>query len=471
MRFGSHVRKVGMLAFAILVLSLSLAGGMPVRRVNAPYFDSTVRFSEAAVFWFGQVTDLQNHTDVRVGYTSQEIWINLAIFDKWLWEDDSATRTPDSLQLWDAATVTLDTNPSPGAQPGASSYRFTGELSWWRPRSDYQAAYRGAGNGWTAAAVPFTTETNWRGDAPNNTVEDRGWNITFTIPFSSLGVSGPPLSGTVWRLGMLVHDKDFQNQIALSDKFWPETFNRDQPSSWGEITFGLRSIQTPLPPPSVQTYTIRHRLNGAAVVDAMVGGGSVCGEGMDFFSQWGDANYAGSSHLVTQNQGDVADWPCFSKIYINFPLDILPPGKMVVSATMTLYQFGNSDPSNAQPSLVQVLTVGDDWNESTITWNNAPLAQENVSQTWVDPLTSTIPWPGAARSWDMTWAVLQAYTASQPRLRLALYEADGAYHSGKYFTSSDTGDWNEAGRPTLVVTLADPDTAPPSPPTNLHILP
>jgi hypothetical protein len=206
-------------------------------------------------------------------------------------------------------------------------------------------------------------------------------------------------------------------------------------------------------------------------MDAMVGGGSVCGEGMDFFPQWGNANYAGSTHLVTQNQGDVADWPCFSKIYVNFPLDILPAGKVVVSATLTLYQFGNSDPTRAQPSLVQVLTLGDDWNENAITWNNAPLAQENVSQAWVDPLTTTPPWPGAARSWDVTWAVVQSYTVRQPRLRLALYEADAAYHSGKYFTASDTGDWNEVGRPTLVVTLADPGTVPPSPPANLRIRP
>jgi hypothetical protein len=470
MKLRSHAHRLGWLAFSILVFLISPAISTAARRVNAPYFGSAVRYPEAAVFWFGQVTDLQNYTDVRVGYTSQEIWINLAVFDRWLWEDDSPTRTPDSLQLWDAATLTLDTNSSPGAKPGTSSYRFIGALSWWRPRSDYQAAYRGTGTAWTAAAIPFTTETGWRGDAPNNTVEDRGWTITFTIPFSSLGLSGPPPSGTVWRLGVLSHDKDSQNQVAVSDKFWPEAFNRDQPSSWGELAFGLRSIQTQPQPPSAQTYTIRHKLNGITVADAMVGGSSVCGEGMDFFTQWGNANYAGSTHLVTQNQGDVADWPCFSKIYINFPLDALPPGKTVVSATMTVYQFGNSDPANAQTSLVQVLTVGNDWNESTITWNNAPLAQENVSQAWVDPLASTPPWPGAARSWDMTWAMLQAYTAGQAKLRLALYEADSAYHSGKYFTSSDTGDWNEMGRPTLVVILADSDDAPPSPPTNLRIV-
>jgi len=98
------------------------------------------------------------------------------------------------------------------------------------------------------------------------------------------------------------------------------------------------------------------------------------------------------------------------------------------------------------------------------------MALENVSQAWVDPLLTTPPWPGVARSWNLTWAVTQAYTAGQPVLRLALYEADAAYHSGKYFTSSDTGDWNEVGRPTLEVTLGDPASVPPLPPTNVRVI-
>ena len=51
----------------------------------------------------------------------------------------------------------------------------------------------------------------------------------------------------------------------------------------------------------------------------------------------------------------------------------------------------------------------------------------------------------------MSGAVAEAYAAGTP-LRLSLYESDWAYHSGKYFHSSDTDDWNENGRPTLTVT-------------------
>ena len=40
-------------------------------------------------------------------------------------------------------------------------------------------------------------------------------------------------------------------------------------------------------------------------------------------------------------------------------------------------------------------------------------------------------------------------------LRLVLYEADEAYHSGKHFVASETGDWNEEARPTLRVLWGD----------------
>jgi hypothetical protein len=449
----------------------SFPSAAPMRRINAPYFADTVRFPEAAVFWFGQVGSSQNYADARVAYSSQELWVNVQVYDQWLWEDDSASRTPASLEQWDAVTLLVDTGSAPGSQPAANSYRFVGELSWWRPRTDYQAAYRGTGAGWAlSTAVLFTTETGWRGNAPNDTTPDRGWTVTFHIPFSALGLSGLPLDGTVWRLGFQVHDKDSSAQAAVVTASWPDGFARDQPTTWGHLAFGLHPNPTNTVPSSARTYTIRHKYNGITVKDAMVGGGANCGSGLDFFTQWGAANYAGSTTLVTQNQSDVADWPCFSKFYVDFPLDGLPPGKAVVGAMLTIYQFGNSDPSSAQPSLVQVMTVGEAWDESTINWNNAPLAMENVGQSWVSPLSSTPPWPGTARTWNLTWAVTRAYNSAQPVLHLALYEADSAYHSGKYFTSSDTGDWNEVGRPTLQVVLGDAGSVPPLPPTGVRIV-
>lgn len=462
---------------AVLVVALQLLTpfapevAAQMRRVNVPHFADTIRSSEAALFWFGRVDPAQNYADVRVAYTQQEVWINLTIFDQWLWQDNAQTRTPASLETWDAATVVLDTGDGTTSGPSARSYRFVGELSTWRPRTDYQASYVGNGVGWSYSAAAFSTETGWRGDATNNGTADRGWVITFHIPFSSLGLSGPPAADTTWRLGVQLHDRDSQTSPAVSDKFWPNGFVRDNPTTWGQLAFGLRSSQTLPIPPAAQTYTIRQGLGGAVVADAMVGGGSTCAEGVNFFSAWGSLNYAHSTTLVSQNQGDVADWPCFSKIYVDFPLSGLPVGRAVVSATLTFYQFGGSDPSQALRSLVQVFTVSEAWNENAITWNTAPLAVENVAQSWVDVIPPPgLPWPGAARTWNVSWAVSLAYSAGQPVLRLALYEADGAYHSGKYFTASDAGDWNQIGRPTLQVVLADPGV-PPDAPRNLRFAP
>ena len=52
-----------------------------------------------------------------------------------------------------------------------------------------------------------------------------------------------------------------------------------------------------------------------------------------------------------------------------------------------------------------------------------------------------------------------AQATGQP-LQLALYSADGPLHTGKYFWSSDVGDWNAEGRPTLTVVWGEPCYAP-----------
>ncbi|MDW8291430.1 MAG: DNRLRE domain-containing protein, partial [Armatimonadota bacterium] len=149
------------------------------------------------------------------------------------------------------------------------------------------------------------------------------------------------------------------------------------------------------------------------------------------------------------------DWPCFSKYYITFPLDSIPQGKTIMRARLTLYHFGNSGgPGEARPSWIQVLIASADWREDAITWNNAPLAYENVGGSWVEPLAQHPGWPGVPRTWDVSYAVARAYSRREP-LRLVLYSADSAYHSGKYFVSCNTGDWNTEGRPKLEVWWVD----------------
>jgi hypothetical protein len=437
-------------------------------RINAPRFASTVPFTEAGLGWFGTVGPQQNYADIRVAHTDTELWVTLSVVDQWIHVDEAASRTPASLELWDAATLLLDTTHAAGSAPAPGSYRFVASVNWSRPRGDYQAVYSGASGAWAlGTAASFTTESVWRGDAPNNTGADRGWVLTFHVPYAAVGLSGPPAAGTTWRMGVLLHDKDATGGAATTTA-WPTGATRDQPATWADLGFGLRTFVAPTVT-SPQTFVIRHNLDGAVVRDAMVGGGSTCGTS-DYFNTSGSLNYTGSTTLVTQNQRDIADWPCFSKVYVDFPLDRLPPGKAVVSALLTVYQFGGSNPAQAQRSLVQVFTVDGSWNESTITWNNAPPPVENVSRSWVDVIPTTLPWPGAARTWDVSWAVGQAYRLGSSVLRLALYEADAAYHSGKYFTSSDTGEWNAVGRPTLQVVIGDA-VGVPAPPTNLQVIP
>jgi hypothetical protein len=227
------------------------------------------------------------------------------------------------------------------------------------------------------------------------------------------------------------------------------------PSTWGQMRFGVPGYN---PPSSLTkgTVTIREGLDSTIVEDAHVGGHTICGEHVDHWTEWGNANYAGYDQINVQNQWDISDYPCFSKYYVTFPLESLPPGKTIISATLTMVLFGNAGGGvwgEPPDSYIQTLTVGEDWDENTITWNNAPLALENISGTWVQPRDYTLPDP--SYQWDVSRAVADAYLNGEP-LRLALYSADGERHTGKYFWSSDTGDWNASARPTLVVTWGVP---------------
>jgi hypothetical protein len=180
---------------------------------------------------------------------------------------------------------------------------------------------------------------------------------------------------------------------------------------------------------------------------------------LDHWNQWENTSYPGYTQINIQNQWDISDYPCFSKFFITFPLVSIPPSQVILTATVKMYLFGGSggDPYGDPPdSYIQVFTVAEDWNEATLTWNNAPLAVENISGTWVHPLDG-IDWVGY--TWDVSRGVAQAHTAGEP-LRLAFYSTDGERHAGKYFFSSDVDDYLAEIRPTLVVTSGLPCSSP-----------
>lgn len=424
-------------------------------RINIPYFNNGIIWAETAIAWFGRLTPTENYADIRLGSNDDELFIRVEIFDRLLWYDKSPILS--DLANWDAVTVYINTQGNQATSLTDHAYQFVAQLNWFEDRADYQNAFHGSSSGWQQDSLPFDSETIYRGDEPNNNTDDRGWVATFHIPFSSLGLATKPDEGETWGLSVSLHDRDDLSGSIIPDKTWPVSFDSANPSTWNQIRFGLPGF-TPRQASNPQTTTIRQGLNGSSVVDAAVGGttGNLCpGDSFFIWNQWAEANFAGAEHFNIQNQSDVADWPCFAKYYVTFPLNAIPPGKVILSAELTLHQFGNSDPNNAQPSLIQVFTVAQDWSEQSITWNNAPYALENVSQSWIDPLPGFPGWPGVERSWDVSRAVAQVYQTGGP-LRLALYEADSAQHSGKHFVSSDTGDWNAVGRPTLIVTYGNP---------------
>jgi hypothetical protein len=423
-----------------------------MRRVNVPYVGSSSGnpVNQPTIFWLGKVDHTSNYADVRTSYRDDGLRVTVHVIDRMLWYDKNPS--PATLTEWDAVTLYLHTGAA-GEAPGTESHWFVAQLNQWQPRPNYQAAYRGNGYAWVAATTPFETSTGWRGGGLNDDRESRGWFAQFLIPYSSLGFSGPPPAGTTWRMAVAVHDRDDAAGTPIPDTTWPEQINSNIPATWGEMAFGLPVYS---PPPSIpgEQIMIRHGLNGATVVDAHVGGHTDCGKDQwpDYFAGWGAANYAGYSQINVQNQWDIADWPCFSKYFVTFPLDPIPAGETILASTLTMHKFGSAWGQLVEPSYIQVLVVAEDWDENTLTWNNAPLAVENITGTWVEPGSASHP--GVAYSWNVSKAVADAYASGQP-LRLALYSADGAYHSGRYFSSSDTGDWNAVARPTLTVVTAE----------------
>jgi len=446
------------LAMPLYAQSKAVGQEGAIRRVHAPYFDRDIRWAEAGLFWFGRVdppgSPGQNYADVRVAYNAEELVIYVNVEDYYIWYDTEATPTSDLTQ-YDAVAIYLDTAYDRTVFPQPDDYFFLSDLCLYGcgDRSNYRQEARGMGTGWDSAWQGTWTDGTWASwfvnPGPNDNQWDYGWWTYIHIPWSTLGLSNPPPQGTLWGLGVRLYDRDAQPPAgSVAPEYWPETFNEGSPSTWGELAFGL-TVYTPLSALVQGTTIIRHGLTGT-VEDAWVGGGGNCTGGHE-----GDPerdNYGGDTSLYVENQSLIADFTCFSKSYLRFSLDAIPPNKTIISATLTLHHWGNANWREAQPSLIWLLTVDEGWEEYTLTWNNAPLARENLTATWVQVITpeNNPGWPGVAYCWDATQAVVEAYAAGKP-LSIALYTADTNFHSSKYLTSSDTGDWNAAGRPTLTV--------------------
>jgi hypothetical protein len=348
----------------------------------------------------------------------------------------------------------LDTDHDRADMPQTDDYTFlVGARHWPNENApQYHRQARGTGAGWDTTWTGDWTDYEamqwWCNPGPNSNEcgIDFGWMAILTIPWETLGLSGQPADGTQWGLGVQVYDRDQSSGSPLDPEVWPEAFSAGNPATWGELAFNPPAYE---PPVAVVegTATMRQGLNGI-VEDAWLGGGGNCIGGHNGGSE---INHGDSGDLFTGSETAMTHFPCFNKSYLRFSLDDVPPGKVIVSATLTLHLWGNAGSSGeAQASWVHLYTVPDSWGEMTIHWNNAPLPRENIAVRQVNPYNkSQIEWPGDPYTWDATQAVAEAYAEGQP-VSVALYASDSAQHSNKYYVGSEST--IEDGRPTLTVT-------------------
>ncbi len=352
------------------------------RRINAPYLASGAGLEQAAIAWFGQVDNTNNYADIRVFYRDESLRIFLNIFDRRLWFDTSPTQ--DTLEAWDAATLLLDTG-SGGPNPSATSHRFVAQLNnspGSRPVPDRVSGRRLRLD--SSATTEFTSIAGWRGDGVNSGAEARGWSVRFDIPFASLGTNVPPAADGCVAHGPRAARPGRRRRAA---RFRTRPGRSTQTGSGRLPGVNLRSTcaatHRPLPRP-VESTTVRNGLDGAVSRRTPM-----------------SADTAPAASPMSPTSSTVGATPTMQatisstyKISRTLPTGPVSPSIMSRSrwtvclldgpsrtGTLTLHLFGNAGQGatpEPQPSLVQALTVADNWNESTVTWNNAPLAAENV---------------------------------------------------------------------------------------------
>jgi len=465
----------------------------PPRRVNIPRMADPVTEGQSAIFWFGQnqfvlptngqsyQTPTLNYVDVRMAYTASGLYWRANVIDYYMWYVAGAT-TSSVLTQTDAIALYLDTGHDRAATPQPDDYYFLvgqhGDVNG-VDTPQYRRQARGTGAGWDTTWHPQTDWSDYSGwqwgscnPGPNNNTcgYDFGYEAGGTIPWQTLGLSGPPADGALWGMGVLLYDQDNQPPAyPVQMESWPETFAGNNPGQWGEIHFGLPHYA---PPPAIQrgVTTIRDLTPADTTVqDAWMGGGGSCSGGQNGGST---INHGQEADLFVGSENQPTNFPCYNKSYLRFDLSSLPPGKVIISATLTLHQWGSAgDPTAAKAedhghdSFVWLDSVPDPWSVSTITWNTAPLIQQNLSMTRVPtwPANTSIVWPGVPFSLDATQLVADAYAAGQPA-SMAIYDSAIDRNTSKYLTGSAVGqgnpsstwNWDINGRPRLDIAWGDP---------------
>lgn len=432
----------------------------PPRRANIPYFSSTVDWAKSAILWFGineQGQPSKNYVDVRLAYTPSALQIRFTVIDYYLWYKTNATSN-DDLTQYDGVAIYLDTNHDRGATPQVDDYLLLSGARHFPTENAplYHRDARGNGSAWD-----FAWEGNWQDTSamqwsttggPNNNGGniDYGWYSYFTIPWSVLGKSGPPASGAVWGLGLRMYDRDAALPAAsLEQLSWPPGVSYVNASTWGDLHFGAASY-TPKTTTQTGSVTIRAASpSDNTVEDAWMGGGGACAGGHEGGST---INHGGEGSLYTGSESSPTHFPCFNKSFLRFKLSAIPAGVEIISAKLTLHQFGNATIEiNPGPAWVHLFNIRSSWSEMAIHWNNAPMAQENVAVTQVNKINTFPGWPGIAYTWNASKPVAEAYSRGEA-VNLAIYSSDVGRDTSIYFVGSEAEDWNVEARPSLYVT-------------------
>ncbi|WKZ31563.1 MAG: PKD domain-containing protein [Candidatus Dojkabacteria bacterium] len=369
---------------------------------------------KSAVTWFGDVHEdpsqaIQNNSVLtRVYYYDKGAGANgddefdrgLQMFshviDRRLYYD--TTNPYDDPQLWDSVSYYFYKSNSPGSTLNSNAYKitlgFNGNQTLYT--TNHLKAWQDANNdglwepktidGYCPDGCNIRVFSNYEGNGTNAASDNRGWRMQIDLPFNFFAndIMYKPDPGDIWRWAIEVNDKDSSGG-SVSQERWPTGANLTNPSTWAQMRFGDDNltaddeVYVPDTAGTSGTVTIINNVNGAVTEDIAVGGGSLCGaltqeENVDDFRYssgafaadgWGYRIYddatlpAQYEFLNIQNQNNVADWPCFSRPYFKFPTTPVPSGKVIESATLKLFQFGNAGPSlygapKTSPTIVEL---------------------------------------------------------------------------------------------------------------------
>jgi hypothetical protein len=252
----------------------------------------------------------------------------------------------------------------------------------------------------------------------------RGWTAARVIPWASLG--GKPQLGDEWPMSFTVCRERWASatDCAANGYTWAGVLRWGLPNYSGASVAGMQYIDVPI------------------TDAAMVGGGVNCGynHDADYFATWGDSTtpIVGKQINAAQNQGDTADWPCYTRSLYRWAAPSLPPGAAVVSATLTLNQWGNAGygPQNNQTTTVELWDVDGQWDAATVTWDNAPRPVENITRAPMAAISWQCPNNFCADAVPVTFDVTEL--VKRGANDAMAYTQAWDYHSGRYVWQPDS---------------------------------